>query len=271
MKNKDQTAASFNHPFHPALCALLITGFMLAGSHGVQAQTIVQTRTLDFSLGLTQDLSFDLFDTLNGRTLDSVTYNITLNSTGGQFAVDNDSATSTNVTLTRTATISDFSSSDLSNFALLDTSAAAIGSGIDISSEDSASLTGTTGDDTENFNNTGGTDFFGIDPLPDASDSSTQEVFSGGLSEYTSDGPGTFTLSVTADQDTDVSIDGGATVRQSSTTATFTGEVEIIYAFTPIPEPDSLPLMLLSFGVLYILRNAGKKASHPQGKTRSGD
>jgi len=212
-----------------------------------QAATIVQTETFAFVPNGSQVLTFDQFDSNSGLfTLQSVTISITLNKTGGSLQVDNDSATAGTINLTHQIQAS--LASSLGATSLLNTTFQTIGATSALTATNT--VTGqpigvTSGDPTNEFNNTASSDFFALNPSDaSASDSGTvNDLFE---SSYV--GTGTFTNTITASQLVNVSGLGG--LQQAFTVSGVSGSVTITYSY--IPEPSTA--LLGALGVLGLLR-----------------
>jgi len=226
--------------------------FMVMGVSRMQAATILQTEEFSFVPTGSQALTFDQFDESLGE-LTRVTITIDLTKSGGTFSADNDSESVVNITLDHTVTLSSLTNS-LGGSSMIKEDFSTIGDALSVETHTNVTLQPTTGDDTNNFNATGGDDYVKLDPVPSASDSVSGNVNNsyGGINLY--QGTGTFTLTPSANQNFSIGGDGGA--QGSFTQSTASGEVSVEYEYIPavVPEPPSLALAALAMALLFFLR-----------------
>ncbi|GAA5119073.1 choice-of-anchor E domain-containing protein [Luteolibacter yonseiensis] len=223
---------------------LILTAALISAA---PAATLIQTKSFAFLPDDSQDLTYNKFDTSLGSLI-SVSVSVTLNKTGGQFEVDNDSTTAGTITLEHNV-IGGLSvvSGDVG---LLRDDLTAIGSNGSLTASSvmpAREVFGTSGDDTDTFDATGQSDYVRFNPA-DASVSDSGTIASFAQSAF--EGTGTFVLRANALQSVNVTGLGG--LQQAITVANVSGEVTVTYNYMPIPEPASA--LLGGIGCLLLLR-----------------
>jgi hypothetical protein len=233
---------------------LLLTATLIGAS---SAATIIQTRDFAFLPDGSQNLAYDKFDTALG-TLTSVSVTIDLTKSGGQFEVDNDSAStgsislehniigsisvvSGDVTLVRGGSMSEGRSGTIGESGTLTAT----------SVMPAQTVSATSGDDTETFDVTGQSDYVSFNPADAfANDSGTIAL----LAQSAFEGPGTFVLGANSLQSVNVTGLGG--LQQAITVANVSGRVTVTYDYMPVPEPGSA--LLGGLGCLLLLRRRNR-------------
>jgi hypothetical protein len=224
------------------------TLLLLASLSGVaSAATIVQTQNYSYVPNNSQTLTFNKFDT-NLGTLLSVTVSVVLNKTGGQFEIDNDSATAGTVDLTHSV-VGQLSSPDVS---LRKTGAGVVfvgqsGSVTATNSLIGNSVSATTGDNITQFNATNDTDYVKFVP-GDSTKSDSGQIRAADQADYESLGASTFDVNFGATQTVNATGLGG--LQQAFTVSNVSGNVTVTYNY--IPEPASA--LLGGLGLLTLLR-----------------
>ena len=180
----------------------------------------------DFTIPLT-------FNQYDGDIADLISIEIIVNLSvqGGNALVDNDSATPATVNVEFGTSVS-VSSMDVS---LVNTMFNPIGANVAVLINQMVSLDPTTGDPTDEANNTGLPDSQLING-PAGADSSNDFVNSAVWGGYV--GMGTFDILV--DGDTEFSISGGTGVSGGFSPQTASGEITVIYKFIPAPSTAAL-------------------------------
>lgn len=228
----------------------VITVGVLASVQQVSAASLTQTETFGFVPTGSATLTFNQFDDLGGLlTLDSITITFLLEKSGGSYQADNDSATGGSVTLTHQLQGS-LSSSDVN---LISTTFQPIGSSLLVTSSTNTTLTATTGDPTNVFNDTGLGDYFIFNPAA-ASNSTGGDVFSGVWSGYI--GTGTFDINALVQQNVQLTGLGG--VQQAFTVSDAAGAVTVVYNYT-VPEPTTA-LLVGATGAFLLLARRRREA-----------
>lgn len=222
-----------------------ILGAILMSSSAFAQVTISQTQSFNFTPNGSQSLTFNK---INGNVSDfndilDITISIVFTKTGGSLSVDNDSAESGEVTFTHTLA---GALNQGSGPALIDSGFSTGWAAVNAISSTTQFLEATTGDPTDEFNNTGLGDFYRFDPDPVtvASSSSIASAVWGQYFEAT--GPGTFSWNFSANQLTDATGLGG--LQQALTVSQAQGTVTVEYSL--IPEPGTIVLATIMFGSL---------------------
>lgn len=230
---------------------LILRSLAFLGLAQLASAQLVQTLPFAFTPNDAVILTFDKFDTLGGtRELLSVTISVELNKMGGSTAIDNDSNTSGNITLTHTLTGQLSVASG--GVQLLDSSFSPIGGSGDLKAISSfnTSVTGTTGDDTLTFNATGLGDYASFSPAPTSITTSgvVNSIFN---PNYQGAGQ-TFGLQFAADQS--VSANGVSGLQQVFTVSNVAGNVTVAYNYQTVGVPEASVSVLGALGALGLMR-----------------
>ncbi len=212
------------------------------------AYTITQTEDFAFVPNGSRELTFAKFDDLGGtRILQSVEIIVGYTKSGGSLAVDNDSEVGGVIDLQHAINANLIVLTG--GVSLLDLAFDPIGSGLDaISAIHDLGIGPTTGDPTNEFNNTGLEDYFLFTPDPLAvSDSGKinpllQSTYIAALDS------GTFSLDFRAIQTTNATGLGG--LQQAFVVSDVEGSVTVRYNYEVIPEPSSMLLGLSALGLI---------------------
>lgn len=234
------TKCSHSGGFRPTFMKipLYCLGFGLCLFPTVAPAQTVQTIPFAFVPNGFADLVFDKFDTLGGtRELLSVVISMELRKLGGFTAVDNDSETGGAISITHSVTgILDAVDSEVH---LLDPTLTPIGGteGLKAITTSSASVEGTTGDDTTTFNETLLSDYASFSP-PETSVSATGIISPLFNSDYVAGSDSSFTLRFSGDQS--ANSEGVSGLQQVFTVSDVSGFVSVTYNFAAaVPEPSS--------------------------------
>ncbi|MEI7958685.1 MAG: choice-of-anchor E domain-containing protein [Verrucomicrobiota bacterium] len=203
------------------------------------ATTTPQTVSYNFSGG-TKILTFNQFDSTFG-TLTGVKIEITLQKTGGNVTVDNDSSDSGTMTLTQELDLTvKMGATQLATLAAI--------------SSDSK-FVGATSGDAIGFTATGNTDYVQFAPAT-ASDSAVVNP-SSPFTAYI--GTGTFGLSAKLSVSNDFSFNN---VYATVDPTTGTGNVTVTYTYTPtaVPEPTTWAMLVGGLGVLFAGRRLTRRS-----------
>jgi len=216
-------------------CALAAVLTVIASAAHAQ---LTQVQNFSFTPNGTVNLVFNQVD-LDVADITSIEVTVQMNKSGGSLSVDNDSAESGEVSFEHTLDGA-LSSSDVS---LADSNGQTNWASTELEAVSSTvqTLGGTTGDATNEFNNTGDVDFFAFNPA-DTSDTSSAFINSAFFSGYT--GTGTYTLTFDANQL--VSAIGLGGLQQALTVSQTDGFVEV----KVVPEPSAYALI---FGIVAIV------------------
>lgn len=218
--------------------AASITAASAATTTVNNATSIVQTSTFSFVPNGSVTPSFAQFDTLGGlRTLESVFINVFYTKSGGQYSVDNESASTATVSLTHkvSAFVMQSGLSDLNKAgggilgAFGNTTLAAVNtlSGVSIGADDG---------DSPSLFDASGSDYYRYEP---GNKTASESGFMSNTGQFVGVDSYSLTLFATQEQ----IIDGLSGTSQSFSPSTMTGYTEVTYNFSAIPEPSVFGLI----------------------------
>lgn len=220
---------------------------VMAATGSAMAATITQTKTFGpAAAGSQGQVTFNKFDSSLG-TLNSIHVTAVLNTSGGSFAVDNDSNQPASGDLSVGASLA-ISSTDV---ALLNNSfqpvispisAQTTAPGIELSADDG---------DTANQYDAGGTDWAIVNG---SSQNASGDGYIGAslFGGYQSIGGGTYVINYDSDLITEWTGVGG--INGVFTSASVDGAIEVVYDYSPVPEPALIGLAASAVPALLIRR-----------------
>ena len=226
-------------------CLLIVLALFAAAS--LHADTVGYTNSVVMNNDVNAVINLSKFDTSLG-TLTGVYVSYLTAISGATVQMDNDSVLAQNGTARVLNQVNSFGSTA----ALVDNSFQPILQGTDMAINESQLfiLTATSGDTVGQFDVTGTGDYDSWTPgtLQGIGDGNVGSV---GFASYIGDG--TFSTTINSTYTTSATFDGSDGYFQGNTpSGTFTGEV--IYTYTPIPEPATASMIALAGCLGFLIR-----------------